>query len=507
MNHFFPKIAWISILAASVGFLHPTTLSAQNAQIQRVAIHQVNGSTEIEIQTSRRVVPLTQIVTDPARLVIDFPDAVPGPQLRSLPGDHGDVKGVRAGLFSANPPTTRVVLELKSTQDFKLVPSSKAVIIKIAGTGNAIAAATPSEPAPVPAAPAAPEPATAATPVVTSNPSSTTATLAPARMSARPPAPATASLPAPVPVLRSRPKPVPELSLSPAPQSGQIAQVRRVSLLKVGGAIEIEIEASQRIVPAVQVVTGPDRLVLDFSESTPGPQARAFAVNQGEVKGVRIGLLSSRPPVTRVVLDLKSPQAYQLFPLGKSVIVKLGGPVGVAQTPQSTPEVAAEPAAAPPPEKKVTIEFRDGLLSINSDKATLAEVLNAIHEQTGADIPIPAGAEQEVVAASLGPAAPRDVVAKLLDGSHYNYIILGADNDINKLERVILSPKSAGNMSADSQPIAPQPVPVAAMQPEVRSVPPDTPPPPPPPDDPQPQGDSIPPDTAPQPGDPPAPPN
>jgi len=197
-------------------------------------------------------------------------------------------------------------------------------------------------------------------------------------------------------------------------------------------------------------------------------QARAFAVNQGEVKGVRVGLLSSKPPVTRVVLDLKSPQAYQLFPLGKSVIVKLGGPVGIAETPQAaTPEVADAQVPAPAPEKKVAVSYQDGMLSITSNKGSLADVLNEVHLQTGADIAIPAGAEQENVAVSLGPAPPRDVVAKLLDGSHYNFIIVGADGDISKIGRVILSLKGAGNVPSQAQPAEsePEPVPVAAMQP------------------------------------------
>lgn len=175
MNHFLPKIAWISILAATlVATLAPTTLRAQNAQVQHVVIRQANGSTEIEIQTSRRVVPLTQIVTDPQRLVIDFPDALPGPQLRSLPGNHGDVKGVRAGLFSANPPITRIVLDLKSTQDFRLVPSSKSVIVKL-GSASDMASASP-EPE------SAPE--TVSTPAITSTATPAPATLAPARMTA-----------------------------------------------------------------------------------------------------------------------------------------------------------------------------------------------------------------------------------------------------------------------------------------------------------------------------------
>ncbi|HZE27247.1 MAG TPA: AMIN domain-containing protein [Terriglobales bacterium] len=510
MNHHLPQIAWISILAATLlASLFPTPVAAQNAQIRHVAVLTSGGTTEIEIETSKRVVPMTQVVTDPDRLVIDFADAVPGPELRSLPANQGELKGVRAGLFSTNPPITRIVLELKSPQNFRLLPSSKWVIVKLGGSvSTAAAPANAPEPEPAPAAtpaavaPSGPDPAAATAP-------SPTRGSAPAPAPARQPTPAPVSLPAPAP---ERPRPAPTAAVSSAPAAGgQGAQVRHVSLLKAGGAIEVEIEASQRIVPAVQVVTSPDRLVLDFPEATPGPQLRALAINQGEVKGVRVGLLSANPPVTRVVLDLKSPQAYQLFPLGKSVIVKLGGAVGVAATPQAAvPQIAAARAPGPGPVKKVTIAFQDGLLSITSNKGSLAEVLNEIRLQTGADISVPAGAEREEVAVSLGPAPPRDVMAKLLDGSHYNFIILGSDADANKLERVILSPKGAGNMAADGQPPMSEPVPVAAMQsmaPSVDSAP--VPPPStvPPADDPQPQGDSIPPDTTPQPGDPQPAPN
>jgi hypothetical protein len=287
--------------------------------------------------------------------------------------------------------------------------------------------------------------------------------------------------------------------------SGPTAQIRHVAVLKVGGATEIEIETSQRVAPDVQAVTGPDRLVVDFPGSLPGPQLRAIAVNQGEVKGVRVGLLTARPPVTRVVLDLKSAQAYQIFPSAKSVIVKLpaSGASAVAGLPPanaSTPE----PPPAPPAPKKVEISFQDGRLRLVSNKASLAEVLNEIRTQLKADIVVPAGAEQEVVAVALGPSTPRDVISHLLDGSRYNFIIVGTDADANQVERVVLSPK---NNLAESA-IAP-PTPAADTDGGDRSAgaPPPIPPPP-PTEDVQPQGDSNPPpDTTPQPGDPQPAPN
>src|SRR6202008_5050984 len=57
-----------------------------------------------------------------------------------------------------------------------------------------------------------------------------------------------------------------------------------------------------------------------------------------------------------------------------------------------------EPGSGPP-QTPLQVSYRDGLLGIHSNKATLSEVLYAIQQRTGADISIPAGAEQEKVIA------------------------------------------------------------------------------------------------------------
>jgi len=89
-----------------------------------------------------------------------------------------------------------------------------------------------------------------------------------------------------------------------------------------------------------------------------------------------------------------------------------------------------------PPPSPVTVSYADGMLRIRAQKATLAQVLYEVHLQTQAEIAIPAGAEQEEVVADLGPAPARDVLAALLNGSHYNFIFVG---DELTLERVILT--------------------------------------------------------------------
>ena len=270
------------------------------------------------------------------------------------------------------------------------------------------------------------------------------------------------------------------------------ATIRKVAILGSGSNVEVEITGSQPLVPEAQVVTGPDRLVIDFVNAEPAGSLHNVAVSRGEMKAIRVGLFRANPPVTRVVLDLKSAQPYQLFPAGNTVIVKLGaGPNQAAPAPSQPAGGAivgtvvgatvSEPAPPPPvkPAPKVEVEFRNGNLRIWADKATLAEVLYEVHKHTGADIPIPAGAEQEQVATNLGPGPARAVLAALLNGSRFNFIMVGSDRDPSQLRAVLLSVRG-GPMAQAVGSYSPPPAPVAQVNPE--------------PEIPQPQPDQIPPD-------------
>jgi len=298
--------------------------------------------------------------------------------------------------------------------------------------------------------------------------------------------------------------------LSPvASQAQSPSSVRRVQILHNQNQVEIEIEASDRLVPQTLMLTGPDRLVVDFANAVPGAQLRNQAVNRGEVKSVRVGLFSSKPPVTRVVLDLNGPQRYQVFPNGRTVIVKVGAGAGTeaALTPASghASEHSSElsPAAersqgfglvnatypvpariTPPPpipvKPPLVVSFRNGLLTINSNKASLSEILFAVHQRTGAEIAIPAGAEQEQVVDNLGPAPAPEVLAHLLNGSRFNFLILSSSSNPGALDRVILSPRTDALMPLPS-------VAMPQVQAQARNQPPEE------------DGDSEPPSAAPPP--------
>jgi hypothetical protein len=96
------------------------------------------------------------------------------------------------------------------------------------------------------------------------------------------------------------------------------------------------------------------------------------------------------------------------------------------------------------------VSYRNGLLTINAPNSTLASILRAVQMQTGASLDVPSGANSERVAMQLGPGRPRDVLHTLLNGSKFDYLILGVVGDPGGIQKVILTPKQAGGTSTQA---------------------------------------------------------
>jgi hypothetical protein len=269
-------------------------------------------------------------------------------------------------------------------------------------------------------------------------------------------------------------------SIATAQATGKSAvTIRAVTILdpKSGAGkdddFELQITTSQPVTPEAHIVVGPYRLVIDFPNASPGAELRNLLVNRGDVKDVRVGLFAKNPPVTRVVLDLKAPIVYQVSPSGQNVIFKLSSATRATAMPSNVPDAVVPVAAVvPPPPPRVEVHFNRGLMSIHADKATLAEVLVEVRRQTGAEIQIPPGAEQEQVFSDLGPASAREVMTALLNGSRFNFVVVGSESDPDALRSLILTPKSGGGISMPAESSAQESMPAQqfpnTMQPDAR---------------------------------------
>ena len=125
------------------------------------------------------------------------------------------------------------------------------------------------------------------------------------------------------------------------------------------------------------------------------------------------------------------------------------GPTGPVQ------QIPLDSMAPVPPQ----VTYENAQLTIVAPNSTLGDILRAVRKQTGAEIEIPAAPERVVT--HLGPGPARAVVAELLNGSRFNYVLLGSPANDALLTRVVLVAKTGpdnvnstigGSMAEQQQP-------------------------------------------------------
>ncbi len=119
----------------------------------------------------------------------------------------------------------------------------------------------------------------------------------------------------------------------------------------------------------------------------------------------------------------------------------------VAETP-TQPPAPLTPEQMPPTPPHVV--YQNGLLTIDAQNSTLAQVLRSVQAQTGASIEMPASASSDRVMMRLGPGRPGDVLNTLLNGSKFNYVILGVAGNTGGVQKVILTTRQGTAMPVNT---------------------------------------------------------
>ena len=106
------------------------------------------------------------------------------------------------------------------------------------------------------------------------------------------------------------------------------------------------------------------------------------------------------------------------------------GPTGPVQP------IPLDSMAPVPPQ----VSYQNEQLTIVAPNSTLGDILRAVRKQTGAEIEVPSAPERVVT--HLGPGPARDIMAELLNGSRFNYVLLGSPSNDALLTRVVLVAKT-----------------------------------------------------------------
>jgi hypothetical protein len=111
-----------------------------------------------------------------------------------------------------------------------------------------------------------------------------------------------------------------------AAQKTPAAGVRAITATRQGGEVLVQITLTAAVKPSAEAAIHPDRIVLDFPDTTSNADIKDVAVHLNGVHRVRMGQHSRIPLITRVVVDLDQARSYMVMVDGNVITLSIGSP-------------------------------------------------------------------------------------------------------------------------------------------------------------------------------------
>lgn len=159
-------------------------------------------------------------------------------------------------------------------------------------------------------------------------------------------------------------------------------------------------------------------------------------------------LRHANAPVILLIAVGLSTAAFAQRPVRHHAKQKAAKVAAVAPQPAPAQAPAPEPPKFPAdlPAVAPTVAYYNGMLSIDAANSSLGDVLKEVKRLTG--VTIEGGNVSDRIVAHLGPDSPNTVLTQLLDGSRFDYIILGSKTDPTAVQRLVLMARSGASLGA-----------------------------------------------------------
>jgi len=145
----------------------------------------------------------------------------------------------------------------------------------------------------------------------------------------------------------------------------KIAVIKSFRIVQEKDGQAVEILSTQPLIPSIQAVSNPERLVIDLPNARLETRQKRISVQADQISTIRADQFQQNPPVARVVVDLLAPRAYTWDAAGNRLVVHLGkNPNPARSSPFEPPTV---PSLTPAPKAAVTAVRTAGPLALAGD--------------------------------------------------------------------------------------------------------------------------------------------
>jgi hypothetical protein len=147
----------------------------------------------------------------------------------------------------------------------------------------------------------------------------------------------------------------------------KIAVIKSFRIVQEKDGQAVEILSTQPLIPSIQAVSNPERLVIDLPNARLETRRKRISVQADQISTIRADQFQQNPPVARVVVDLLAPRAYTWDAAGNRLVVHLGkNPNPARSSPFEPPTV---PSLTPAPQPTVAAVRTAGPLALAGNGA------------------------------------------------------------------------------------------------------------------------------------------
>jgi hypothetical protein len=160
-----------------------------------------------------------------------------------------------------------------------------------------------------------------------------------------------------------------------SPVASKVAAIKSFRIVQEKDGPAVEILSTRPLVPSIQAISDPDRLVIDLPNARLETPEKRINVQADQIRAIRADQFQQNPPVARVVLDLLAPRAYTWDAAGNRLVVHLGKNPGQARS--SPFEPLTVPSLTPGPQPVVVAVRAAGPLAVSGNDGSSGSAITA----------------------------------------------------------------------------------------------------------------------------------